>query len=60
MGSKNTEIMFSMHLTVKSISAHLEQYIYGSITLAVIAGLLATLLTFTLLRIFKRKAVSAF
>jgi glycosyltransferase involved in cell wall biosynthesis len=60
MGSKNTEIMFSMHLTVKSISAHLEQYIYGSITLAVIAGLLATLLTFTFLRIFKRKAVSAF
>lgn len=60
MGSKNTEMMFSIHLSVQSISQHLEQYIYGSITLAAIAGVLSALITFTLLRLFKRKAVSAF
>jgi len=60
MGDKNTDMAFSTHLSVQSIGQHLEQYIYGSITLAVIAGLLAALLTFTLLRLFKRRAVSAF
>jgi len=60
MGNKNADMAFSFHLSVKSIGQHLEQYIYGSITLAVIAGLLAALLTFALLRLFKRKTVSAF
>jgi glycosyltransferase involved in cell wall biosynthesis len=60
MGDKNTDMAFSIHLSVQSISQHLEQYIYGSITLAVIAALLSALLTFTLLRLFKRKTVSAF
>ncbi len=60
MGSKNMDMAFSFHLSFKSIGQHLEQYIYGSISLAVIAGLLSALLTFTLLRLFKRKAVSAF
>jgi glycosyltransferase involved in cell wall biosynthesis len=60
MGDKNTDMAFNIHLSVQSISQHLEQYIYGSISLAIIAGLLATLLTFTLLRLFKRKTVSAF
>lgn len=48
------------HFSVQSISQHLEQYIYGSTVLAIIAGLLATLLTFMLLKLFKRKTVSAF
>lgn len=60
MGDRNTDMAFSIHLSLKSISQHLEQYIYGSITLAVIAGLLSALLTFILLKLFKRKAVSAF
>jgi len=60
MGDKNTDMAFSIHLSVQSIGQHLEQYIYGSITLAVIAGLLSALLTFSLLRLFKRKTVSAF
>jgi glycosyltransferase involved in cell wall biosynthesis len=60
MGSKNAAIAFSTKISLQSISQHLEQYIYGSITLAVIAGLLATLLTFSLLKLFNRKAVSAF
>lgn len=60
MGNKNTDMVFSFHLSIKSIGQHLEQYIYGSITLAVVAGLLAALVTFALLRLFKRKTVSAF
>ncbi|MDB5134813.1 MAG: hypothetical protein JWP37_1416 [Mucilaginibacter sp.] len=60
MGDKNTEMAFTIHLSIQSIGQHLEQYIYGSITLAVIAGLLATLLTFILLKLFKRKTASAF
>jgi len=60
MGNKTQNMAFSTNLSIKSIGQHLQQYIYGSITLAVIAGLLAALLTFTLLKLFKRKAVSAF
>jgi len=60
MGDKNTDMAFSFHVTLKSIGQHLEQYIYGSITLAVIAGTIAALITFVLLRVFKRKTVSAF
>ncbi|WP_214073206.1 DUF2062 domain-containing protein [Mucilaginibacter sp. dw_454] len=60
VSSKGADITFSSHLSVKAISQHLEQYIYGSITLAIIAGLAATLLAFVLLKLFKRKAVSAF
>jgi uncharacterized protein (DUF2062 family) len=41
------------------IGQHLKQYICGSIALAVIAGFLAALLTFILLKLFKRKTVSA-
>ena len=60
VGDKNTDMAFSFHITVQSIGQHIEQYIYGSITFAFIAGLLAALLTFILLRLFKRKTVSAF
>ena len=60
LGNKNADMAFSFHITIKSIGQHIEQYIYGSITLAVIAGLLAALLTFISLRLFKRKTVSAF
>jgi uncharacterized protein (DUF2062 family) len=59
MGDKTIPLAFSMHITLKSIGLHLEQYIYGSMTLAVVAGLLAALLTLILLRQLKRKAVSA-
>jgi len=40
--------------------AHFKQYIYGSIVFAVIAGLLTALLTFILLKLFKRKTISVF
>lgn len=60
MGNKNTDMPFSFKIDLKSIGLHLEQYIYGSITLAVIAGLLASILTYILLKVFKRKVISVF
>jgi uncharacterized protein (DUF2062 family) len=60
MGDKNTETAFAIHLPIQFIGQHLKQYIYGSITLAVIAGFLAAILTFILLKLFKRKTVSTF
>jgi uncharacterized protein (DUF2062 family) len=60
LGDKNTEMAFDIHLSIQSIGQHLKQYICGSITLAVIAGFLAALLTFILLKLFKRKTLSAF
>jgi len=44
----------------KSTGGHFKQYIYGSIVFAVIAGLLTALLTFILLKLFKRKTISVF
>jgi uncharacterized protein (DUF2062 family) len=60
MGDKNTETTFAIHLPIQFIGQHLKQYIFGSITLAVIAGFLATILTFILLKLFKRKTFSGF
>lgn len=60
MGSQNTDVAFSFQLSLSSIGQHLEQYIYGSITLAIIAGISSALTTFILLRSFKGKAASAF
>jgi glycosyltransferase involved in cell wall biosynthesis len=60
MGSKNPDMAFSFNLSVKAIGHNLQQYIYGSITLAIIAGALTGLLTFILLKLFKRKTVAVF
>jgi uncharacterized protein (DUF2062 family) len=60
MGDKNTETAFAIHLPIQFIGQHLKQYICGSIILAVIAGFLTALLTFIILKLFKRKTVSAF
>ncbi len=60
MGSKQATIAFTSKLSLKSIGAHLEQYIYGSITLAVIAGLLGMLITYVSLKLLKSRSVAAF
>lgn len=52
-------IPFSSQITLESIKINLLQYIYGSITLAVVAGLLFGALTFGLLKFFKRKTSPA-
>lgn len=59
MGANAMHIEFSRHITVMSIKKNFEQYIYGSITLAIGAGILSGLVTFLLLKLFKRKAVTA-
>ena len=59
MGSKYTDMPFSSKISFKSIHQHLEQYIYGSITLAIVAAFAFGLLTFILLKIFKKKPIPA-
>jgi uncharacterized protein (DUF2062 family) len=60
LGDKNTKTAFTVHSPIQFIGAHLKQYIYGSIIFAIIAGFLAALLAFILLKLFKRKTISAF
>ena len=50
---------YSKSINRQTVSVNLLQYIYGSITLAVVAGIFFGLLTFILLRLFKRKASPA-
>lgn len=57
MGDRVGHLEFSRDITRESIRTNLEQYIYGSITLAVFAGLLFGVVTFGLLKLFKRKSV---
>jgi uncharacterized protein (DUF2062 family) len=59
MGEKNTEIPFNGDISLKSISIHLEQYLYGSVSLAIVAGVTAGLLTFVLLKLASKKTVIA-
>ncbi len=59
VGAAATPLAFSKSLTVAFVSQHLRQYIYGSITLAFAAGLAAGLLTYGVLKLFKRKTVTA-
>jgi glycosyltransferase involved in cell wall biosynthesis len=49
MGTHAVNLVFSRKLTITDMWLNLEQYIYGSITLAVIAGLLAYGITYTVL-----------
>jgi uncharacterized protein (DUF2062 family) len=52
-------IPFSRSISLAMIRINLLQYIYGSITLAFAAGILFGLVTFILLKLFKRKASPA-
>jgi glycosyltransferase involved in cell wall biosynthesis len=58
MGTNAMHIEFSRHITLMSIKKNFEQYLYGSITLAIGAGILSGLVTFLLLKLFKRKPVT--
>lgn len=49
-------IEYSKILSLKSIENNFTQYLYGSITLAIVAGVAVGLLTFVLLKLFKRKS----
>lgn len=54
MGKNAEEISFTKEITVAFIHNNFMQYFTGAITLAVIAGLVFGLLTYALLKIFKR------
>lgn len=55
MSGSAPEISFSKSLSLSAIRYNFKQYLLGSITLAIIAGLVTGLLTFLLLKIFKKK-----
>ena len=60
MGSNAMQINFSNAITIDSIKKNLLQYIFGSITLALVAGMVAGLLTLIFLKIIaKKRAVIA-
>ena len=59
MGANAMHLEFSRHISLMSIKKNFEQYLYGSITLAVGAGILSGLVTFLLLKLFNKKPVTA-
>lgn len=59
MPSNHATITFGWDLTLKSIRYNLQQYIYGSLTLAVLAGSFFSLAGFVLLKLFRRKTSPA-
>lgn len=54
MGNDAMDFSFSTNIRLQSIYNNLQQYIFGSITLAVIAGISFGLVSYLLLKIFKR------
>lgn len=59
MGDHAGHLIFNSNITRESIQTNLAQYIYGSITLAVLAALFFGMATFGLLKLFKRKSIFA-
>lgn len=58
MGNKALQISYNSTLSLTAIKNNLQQYIYGSITLAIVAGVFFTVLTFLLLKLFDNKKAS--
>lgn len=54
-GTDATFVIFSKKLTQEAMKQNLLQYLYGSVTLAVIAGLSALLVSYVLLTIFRKE-----
>jgi glycosyltransferase involved in cell wall biosynthesis len=57
MGDRMVKIDFSHNISLSTIKANLEQYIYGSITLAIIAGIGAGLISWIVLKTTRRPVV---
>ena len=55
MGEKATAIPMTSDLSLASIEANLQQYLVGSVTLAVVAGLAFGLFSYLVMKIFNRK-----
>lgn len=54
IGSGALELSFDRSITLQTIYHNMQQYIYGSITLAIFAAMSFGLISFLLLKIFKR------
>ena len=54
MGNNAMQIYYSRSLSLESIKKNLQQYIYGSITLAIVGGIFFGLLTYILLKMFNK------
>ena len=59
MGDKAIAFSFSRSITLDSIRQNLLQYIYGSITLAIVAGIALGLLTYIVLKLTGKKRTAA-
>ncbi|MEO6722707.1 MAG: DUF2062 domain-containing protein [Ferruginibacter sp.] len=57
MGGNAVDLAFNSKISLETIQKNLQQYIYGSITLAIVAGIAAGLFTFILLKLIKRKTI---
>jgi len=58
MGEHATQLIFDRSISLDAIQKNLQQYIYGSITLAIVAGVFFGLLTFILLKLFHKRRVT--
>jgi uncharacterized protein (DUF2062 family) len=56
MGENAVSLNFSNDLTIDRIRQNLEQYLYGSVTLAIVAGVLTSIISWLLMKIAKRKS----
>jgi uncharacterized protein (DUF2062 family) len=57
MGEQAQRLSFSDEITFETMKASFIQYLSGAVTLAVVAGLLFTLLTYAGLKIFRRTKI---
>ena len=57
VGKNATELEYSSALSLEAIKRNLQQYIFGSITLAIVAGVFFGLLAFLLLKMVNKKRV---
>jgi uncharacterized protein (DUF2062 family) len=59
MGENSVYMRFSWHVSLSVIKRNAEQYLLGSITLAISSGIISGLLTLLLLKVFRKKTVPA-
>jgi len=55
IGNNATFLIFDKHITQQDVQQNILQYIYGSVTLAVAAGVVFGLVTYVLLAIFRKQ-----
>lgn len=59
MNDGGGDLLFNRSITYESVKNNFQQYVYGSITLAIVAGVLSGVITLVLLNVFKKKTRTA-